>query len=58
MLRHPTGQDMDEAKMRAKLDACLLDERIATADSEAWDALPNPFPELSVGEEEEEENAL
>ena len=52
------GQDMDEAQMRAKLDACLLDEQIAASDSEAWDALPNPFPELSVGEEEEEENTL
>ena len=52
------GQDMDEAQMRAKLDACLLDERTAASDSEAWEALPNPFPELSVGEEEEEENTL
>ena len=49
------GQNMDEAAMRAKLDACLLDEKTASADSEAWDSLPNPFPELNVGEEEEDE---
>ena len=49
------GQEMDEAKMRAKLDACLLDEKTAAADSEVWEALPNPFPELNLGEEEEEE---
>ncbi|MEO1272022.1 MAG: zinc metallochaperone GTPase ZigA, partial [Myxococcota bacterium] len=40
------GQDMDEAAMRARLDACLLDERLASAASESWKELPNPFPEL------------
>ena len=38
------GQRMQEAAMRARLDACLLDERLADADSEAWAELPNPFP--------------
>ena len=39
---------MNEQKTRAKLDACLLDEKLALADSEAWAALPNPFPELEM----------
>lgn len=38
------GQRMDEKALRAGLDACLLDERLAAADSEAWAELPNPFP--------------
>ena len=40
------GQEMPEAAMRARLDACLLDERLAAADSETWAELPNPFPEF------------
>ena len=44
------GQRVPEAAMRARLDACLLDERLAAADSEAWAALPNPFPALRVVE--------
>ena len=43
------GQQMDEAAMRARLDACLFDERLAAADSSAWVELRNPFPELAVG---------
>ena len=42
------GQKMNEQKTRAKLDACLLDEKLALADSDAWAALPNPFPELEM----------
>ena len=45
------GQQMPEAAMRARLDACLLDERLASAASEAWAALPNPFPEFRSAEE-------
>ncbi|MEM7435924.1 MAG: zinc metallochaperone GTPase ZigA [Myxococcota bacterium] len=40
------GQKMDEAGVRARLDACLLDERLAQADSKAWGTLANPFPPL------------
>ena len=40
------GQGMDEAAVRARLDACLLDERVAAQDSTAWAALNNPFPQL------------
>ncbi len=45
------GQQMPEAAMRARLDACLLDERLADAGSKAWAALENPFPELVLEEE-------
>ncbi|MYD98004.1 MAG: GTP-binding protein [Gammaproteobacteria bacterium] len=44
------GQQVPEATMRARLDACLLDERLANADSEAWAGLPNPFPEFGSAE--------
>ena len=47
------GQQMSEAALRARLDACLLDERLADADSKAWAALPNPFPELELDSDEE-----
>ncbi len=45
------GQQMDEAAIRARLDACLLEEEIASADKETWVMLRNPFPELSMFEE-------
>ena len=44
------GQKMDEEAMRGGLDACLLDERVASADSETWADLPNPFPEYRMPE--------
>ncbi len=37
--------------MCARLDACLLDERLASADSKAGVQLRNPFPELRMAEE-------
>ena len=39
------GQGMDEATMRSRLDACLLDPKLARADSDTWSGLKNPFPE-------------
>ncbi len=45
------GQQMHEAEIRARLDACLLDERLASAGSKAWAELRNPFPELLMDEE-------
>lgn len=45
------GQKMDEAKIRNLLDACLLEDRLASSDSEAWAKLSNPFPDLEVEEE-------
>ena len=47
------GQKIDEAAMRARLDACLLDPRLAEADSGAWAKLTNPFPPLRMGESAE-----
>ena len=40
------GQKMDEAEMRARLDACLLDKKLVASDSRTWKRLPNPFPVL------------
>ncbi len=51
------GQDMDEPAMRAKLDACLLDEALASADSETWLDRPNPFPPFVMEEPSEEGQA-
>ncbi|ANM31730.1 hypothetical protein ABI59_22490 [Acidobacteria bacterium Mor1] len=45
------GQKMDEAKIRARLDACLLDKATAAADSDAWGKLPNPLPKFEPAEE-------
>jgi G3E family GTPase len=47
------GQQMDEASMRARIDACLLDEQLASADSKSWTGLRNPFPELRIGDSEQ-----
>jgi len=45
------GQEIDEAVMRTRLNACLLDKKLALADSEAWASLPkNPFPMLGMPE--------
>ena len=40
------GQNIDEAAMRARLDACLLDADLAAADTARWASLKNPFPAL------------
>ncbi len=44
------GQGLDEATMRARLDACLLDKQVAEGDSESWANLENPFPVLQLAE--------
>ena len=41
------GVGLDEARLRAGLDACLLDEAQVDLDSSAWRNLPNPFPPLA-----------
>ena len=46
------GQEMDEDAIRARLDSCLLDKELASADSDAWAALENPFPDLEFDEED------
>ena len=45
------GQELDEPMLRARLDACLLDEELANASSEKWAALPNPLPILEIVED-------
>ena len=45
------GQEMDEKDFRARLDACLLESRLASADSDEWAELQNPFPPFEVPEE-------
>ncbi len=40
------GHEMDEAALRARLDACLLDEELLKRESAEWIELPNPFPPL------------
>lgn len=37
--------NLDEAALRAKLDAALLDERELAAGPDAWANLPDPFPD-------------
>ncbi len=42
------GHGIDEAEFRAQLDACLLDPTYEGPVSDAWSALPNPFPALEL----------
>ena len=44
------GQRMDEAELRSRLDACLLDEALLSGDSKGWSNSPNPFPPLQMVE--------
>jgi G3E family GTPase len=41
------GVGLDGRRLRAELDACLLDEARVNLDSSAWRSLPNPFPPLA-----------
>ena len=49
------GQNLDEAGLRARLDACLLDEATAAGDSASWSTRPNPFPHLHMAGDDEDE---
>ena len=40
------GQHMDEAMIRGRLDACLVDESRIAQGYERWEGGPNPFPAL------------
>ena len=44
------GQGLDEPALRARLDACLLEDK-ALATPQEWCTLPNPFPVFQVLEE-------
>lgn len=50
------GQQLDEAAMRARLDACLLDDQALDQPHE-WRSLPNPFPPLPTLDESSESSA-
>ena len=46
------GQEMDEEKIRAGLDACLLEESVANSGMNSWPEFENPFPTIEMMEEE------
>jgi G3E family GTPase len=45
------GQHMDEAGIRSRLEACLLDAEVARKPSEEWSGQDNPFPSLEMAQE-------
>lgn len=45
------GQELDEPKLRKRLDDCLLEPSLAMGDSPAWADLGNPFPVLRFDED-------
>lgn len=47
------GIDLDETALRAKLDACLLNDEELQWGREHWRALPDPFPHWGKGLEQE-----
>jgi G3E family GTPase len=47
------GIDMDEARLRAGFDACLLSDNEFIAGPEAWTRLPDPFPHWAFTDPEE-----
>jgi G3E family GTPase len=44
------GQHLDKERLRAALDACLLDEPLIARGSAAWQSLHNPFPPMPAQE--------
>jgi len=49
------GVDVDEAVMRARLDACLLTDEEMKLGLSGWALLPDPFPIWTVEEDEDED---
>jgi G3E family GTPase len=47
------GIDMDEAALRARLDACLLNDTEYASSPAAWTQLPDPFPRWAFASEEQ-----
>lgn len=45
------GQNVDESRLRAELDACLLTDAELAAGPDAWRLYPDAFPVWSAGEE-------
>ncbi len=48
------GIDMDEAALRARLDACLLNEDERALGHQVWKTLPDPFPPWRMSSESAE----
>jgi G3E family GTPase len=46
------GQHLDAPQMRARLDACLLDDAEMALGRDGWQRLPDPFPAWTRGAEE------
>ena len=46
------GQHLDPLDMRARLDACLLDDAELAAGPDGWRRLPDPFPAWTRGAED------
>lgn len=47
------GIDMDEAALRARLDACLLNDAEYASSPAAWTQLPDPFPRWAFASQEQ-----
>ena len=47
------GIDMDEAALRAHLDACLLNDTEYASSPAAWTQLPDPFPRWAFASQEQ-----
>ncbi|TXG95113.1 MAG: GTP-binding protein [Zoogloea sp.] len=47
------GIDMDEAALRARLDACLLNDTEYASSPAAWTQLPDPFPRWAFASQEQ-----
>ncbi|MFQ3663562.1 MAG: GTP-binding protein [Chloroflexaceae bacterium] len=56
------GQDMDEADLRARLDACLLTDAEMELGPEGWAAFDDPFGDWMLlpddKEDEEDEDSI
>ena len=42
------GINVDEARLRERLDACLLGPELARQESTVWASMPNPFPSFDA----------
>ena len=47
------GIDMDEAALRARLDACLLNDAEYASRPAEWTRLPDPFPRWAFASQEQ-----
>jgi G3E family GTPase len=44
------GIDLDEGRLRGRLDACLLTDAEMARGRKYWKTLPDPFPRWRIGE--------